>query len=409
MIGIVILLGLVAEFEVGILVYQVIRVHGANQIGHLHQVLILIEKRPIEQGQQEGPNGQHRHNAAHDHGNGGDPVPFLPLALLLLFAKGCPAHCLGILAHRAAGGGVLVHSQALLRHPAGRLADPARILAGPLAPGRIGDPVFGVGHPLRRGLGIGGGHALDGNGVLRGPTGLVLKVNGGILPELLHILEHFCGGGIPVLGLQRHTLEDDLLQPRRDIGVQAGGLGRAAVDVLDGHRHRGFPVEGGPPGHHLVHHNAEGIDVRPAVGIAALGLFRGDIVDGAQGFLGQGVALAHDPGNAKIHHLDAAVFQHHDVVGLDVPVDNAPAVGVLQALGDLHGEVQGLLPIEDPLHLHILLQRDAVDQLHDQVVGIVRRGDVIDLDNVRVAQHRHGLALRPEPAAELIISRKFVF
>ena len=132
-------------------------------------------------------------------------------------------------------------------------------------------------------------------------------------------------------------------------------------------------------------------------------------MDGAQGFLGQGVALAHDPGNAKVHHLHAAVFQHHDVVGLDVPVDNAPAVGVLQALGDLHGEVQGLLPIEDPLHLHILLQGDAVDQLHDQVVGIVRRGDVINLDDVRVAQHGHGLTLRPEPAAELIISRKFVF
>ena len=63
--------------------------------------------------------------------------------------------------------------------------------------------------------------------------------------------------------------------------------------------------------------------------MSALGLFRGNVVDAAQGFLCQGVALAHDPGNAEVHHLDRAVFQYHDVMGLDVPVDDPPAVSVL--------------------------------------------------------------------------------
>ena len=63
--------------------------------------------------------------------------------------------------------------------------------------------------------------------------------------------------------------------------------------------------------------------------MSALGLFRRNVVDAAQRFLCQGVALAHDPGNAEVHHLDGAVFQHHDVMGLDVPVDDPPAVGVL--------------------------------------------------------------------------------
>ena len=96
-------------------------------------------------------------------------------------------------------------------------------------------------------------------------------------------------------------------------------------------------------------------------------------------------------------------------MGLDVPVDDAPAVGVLQALGDLHGKVQRLLPIEDALYLHILLQGYAVDELHHQVIGRIRGGNVIDLDDVGVAQHGHGLALRPEAAAELLIPREFVF
>ena len=78
-------------------------------------------------------------------------------------------------------------------------------------------------------------------------------------------------------------------------------------------------------------------------------------MNGTQGLFCQGVAFAHDPGNAKVHDFDAAVFQHHDVVGLDVPVDDAPAVGVFQAPGDLHGEMQRLFPIENALDLHILL------------------------------------------------------
>ena len=90
-------------------------------------------------------------------------------------------------------------------------------------------------------------------------------------------------------------------------------------------------------------------------------------------------------------------------------MDDAPAVGVLQTLGDLQGEMEGLLPVENALFLHIFLQGNAVDELHDDVVRPIGGGNVIDLNDVRVAEHGHGLALRPEPAAELLIPGKFVF
>ena len=90
-------------------------------------------------------------------------------------------------------------------------------------------------------------------------------------------------------------------------------------------------------------------------------------------------------------------------------MDDAPAVGVLQACGDLHGEVEGLLPVQGALLLHVLLQGDAVDQLHDNEVGIVRGGNIEHLDDVGVAEHGNRLALRPEPAAELLVLGKFVF
>ena len=132
-------------------------------------------------------------------------------------------------------------------------------------------------------------------------------------------------------------------------------------------------------------------------------------MNGAKGFFCQGVALVHHLGNAKVHHLDRTVFQHHDVVGLDVPVDNAPAVGVFQSFGNLGCKVEGFLPIEDALDLHILLEGDAVNQLHNDVIGILRSGNVKHLHDVWVAEHGHGLALCPEAAEEIFIRRKLVF
>ena len=379
---------------------QIIGILGADEIGHLHQVLVLVKQCPIEHRNQERANGNDGHHTAHDHRNGSNAISFLPLALLLLFPlHGRPTHGIGILADGLPSGSLV-----RLLGPLGRL-----LRLGDTSSRRSGLIGSGSRNLFCRGLGIGLGNPPDGNGVLGWGGSLVTEVNGRVLAELLHILNHFRCRGIPVFWLQCHALENDLLQAHGDIGIQGGGLGGPAVDMLNGHRHRRLPVEGRTARHHLIHHNAQGIDIGPGVRVAALGLLRRDIVHGAQGLLGQGVALAHDPGNAEVHDLDAAILQHHHIVGLDVPVDDAPAVGMLQALGDQHGKVQRLLPIEDALYLHILLQGDAVDELHHQVIGRIRGGNVIDLDDVGVAQHGHGLALRPEAAAELIVSRKFVF
>ena len=42
-------------------------------------------------------------------------------------------------------------------------------------------------------------------------------------------------------------------------------------------------------------------------------------------------------------------WQQHDVLGLDVPVDNAVVMGMLQGPQDLDGEVNGFLPVEHTL------------------------------------------------------------
>ncbi|MPM95196.1 hypothetical protein SDC9_142349 [bioreactor metagenome] len=61
------------------------------------------------------------------------------------------------------------------------------------------------------------------------------------------------------------------------------------------------------------------------------------------------------PRNAKVGHLDRAVRQQHDVLRLDIPVDDAALMGMAQGLEHLLREVEGLPPAESPLLLDILL------------------------------------------------------
>ena len=129
----------------------------------------------------------------------------------------------------------------------------------------------------------------------------------------------------------------------------------------------------------------------------------------AKGFLGQGVSLGHKPGDAEVCHLHRAVLQHHHIVGLDIPVDNAAAVGMLQSLGNLNAKVQGFLPVQGTLGLHIVFQGDALNQLHNDIVCHNGGRHVINRDNIGMAQHGYSLALRMETAAEILITQVIIF
>ena len=171
--------------------------------------------------------------------------------------------------------------------------------------------------------------------------------------------------------------------------------------MLDRHAHRRFSVVGRPPCEHLVHDHAQGVDIRTVIHPGASGLLGRDVMDGAQGLLGQRVLGGGDAGDAEIGDLDAAVLEDHHVMGLDVPVDDAAAVGVLQRLGDLHGKMQRFPPGKGGALIHILLQRDPVDQLHHDIVQIVVFGHVVDADDVGMGQHGNRLGLAVKTAAEI--------
>ena len=63
-------------------------------------------------------------------------------------------------------------------------------------------------------------------------------------------------------------------------------------------------------------------------------------------------------------------------------MDDPLVVSVLKRPQNLHGEMNGFLPLDILLLLDILLEGDAVDVFHDNILQPLPKADVIHLDDV---------------------------
>ena len=198
----------------------------------------------------------------------------------------------------------------------------------------------------------------------------VIEHDGRVFHVGVQCPQHLGGAGVAVFGPLCHGAFGDLHQAVGHGGgqlLQALGL---VGDLLDGHLHHIVGVKRQMPRKHLVHHDAHRIDVAGEIGLVALGLFRADIMDAAHRLAaGKLVLGAGDAGNAEVHHPQLAVVQQHDVLGLDVPVDDPVAVGVVEGAEDLSDEVDGL-PAGDlaaPL-VEVLPEGHALHALHNDIL-----------------------------------------
>ena len=174
--------------------------------------------------------------------------------------------------------------------------------------------------------------------------------------------------------------------------MQRAGLVR---DLLDGNLHHVVSVKGQMTREHLVHHDANRVDVAGAVGLIPFCLLRADIMHTAHRLAGQHLIIC--PGNtsdAEVHHAQLAVIQQHNILGLDIPVHDAVGVGVLQRLEDLGDEVHGLPAgkFAAPL-VEVLPQGHAIHILHDDILQMVVDRNIVHLNDIGVIQQRDGLGL----------------
>ncbi len=161
---------------------------------------------------------------------------------------------------------------------------------------------------------------------------------------------------VAVLGPRRHRLEADRLERRVDGRVELSGSGEVAAadlaeDLAD------IALEGGPARKEAVERRAQAVDVRPRPEVLELagGLLGAHVGGGAHGAARQrlgatagraghqgalaefarGVGLSQGLGEPPVDDKGLAVLADDDVCGLDVAVQHAARVGVLDGVADV--------------------------------------------------------------------------
>ena len=114
---------------------------------------------------------------------------------------------------------------------------------------------------------------------------------------------------------------------------------------------------------------------------------------------GPGLGLRDEFGDAEVHQLHAALRIEQDVLRLDVAVQHALLVGVLQRVANLRHDRERLLRRETA-RPHRLAQVHAIHKLHEQVEEIPRPPRVMHRDDVRMMQPGEQLPLAGEALRE---------
>ncbi len=219
---------------------------------------------------------------------------------------------------------------------------------------------------------------------------------------------HFHGALVTVFGILLHGHHAHMADSLGHVGgngLDGRGLG---VQVLHGHGHGAVPVKGHAAGEHFIEYHAAAVNIAAGVRGLAGGLLRAEIMHRAHDAVppGQGGAVRH-PGNAEVRHLHVAVGVDQDVLRLDVPVNNAVLVGVLQGRENADGHLGGHLGIQPALFLDQLLEGFALDVFHDQVTVLPVHAHVQEVDDVVVGHFAGGLGLPLEAAHKLRVLVEF--
>jgi hypothetical protein len=172
------------------------------------------------------------------------------------------------------------------------------------------------------------------------------------------------------------------------------------VDVLMQDHGRRIGRERRPAGQDFVQEHAEAVDVaRGRLGLA-FGLFRGHVA-GRADFRREGVGgRVVGAGDAEVGQHRAAVRHDDDVGRLDVPMDDPAAVREVQRGRDPFQQAEGgrgvgLFPGQPDV------QRRALQKLHDDKGRPVLLADLVDGDDVGVAEPGGGQRLAAEAGHEL--------
>ena len=169
-------------------------------------------------------------------------------------------------------------------------------------------------------------------------------------------MRKFVGRLEAIVRVLLHTLEDDAFKRCVNLGVALAWWHGLLVDLLERDRDRVIAIKGNGTRRGLVHHDAKRVDVGRGAKLLALRLLGRDVVGGSQdGVIGGQVAVL-GTCDAKVHDLDVAIWLHHDVLRLDVAMDDVMSVGDREGLGYLRANLRDLLAVKGTVLAYAALE-----------------------------------------------------
>lgn len=164
----------------------------------------------------------------------------------------------------------------------------------------------------------------------------------------------------------------------------------------------GRALEGSRPGQHLKEGDPHRVDIGTSVERLGKDLFGGHIQEGADGHTDLGLALAADDlGDPEVCEFDDAIFADEEIGRLEVAVDDAAFVGVLEAHERLQGDGDGFFKREAFLTTHPLFGIFAFNELHDQIEVTVFFEGVLPLDDIGMFEAGEDAGFREEAFTDL--------
>src|SRR5262249_5264550 len=202
----------------------------------------------------------------------------------------------------------------------------------------------------------------------------------------------------PLGGITRERQQDRLLEARGDVGPELPKRLRVAHDLRPHRRHAVPLFEGDPAGQHLVEDHTEAVEVAARVTASALHLLGRHIIRGA-GRPGQTRprhlaqrGVERDP---EIDDLDAGPGRHDHVLRLEITVNDAFAMQIVERVGDLHGNVDGSIDGQNAVATNDAAQRFTLDELLYEIDPALLLGPT-DADDRRVVEPNPDFLLTQE-------------
>ncbi len=198
---------------------------------------------------------------------------------------------------------------------------------------------------------------------------------------------------MPVLGQE---LQNQLVPACRQVDEGSGRLGLRMEDPPR-NSERCVRGEGMPAGHQLVQDHAESEKVRRRIGRSTLELLRshvgkrpGDLQP--HRFLDAGIHRRSMQGQTKVQDFHEVICADHDVLRLEITVDDSHLVGAEEGRGNLLAEHRNPLRRRGNPGQH-LSERPTIDPLHDDESLITVLVDIVDCHDRGVVEGGGGARL----------------